>query len=176
MSSFIPNNRFPPIQPATSNNVSSEERTTAIDFVNRHNFIFQEFDHEKMTATFLPEAVVYHSHGTIRGHEEMKRFFEEFYEFFIYGIIRSATNHVVDRDEDGGVMVRYQETLIRYGWKGDGDPNNVAGHDVIRNDGLPAVWWVGSMVDRLRMTEDGWKVFERYLGAPFRNQALDPSK
>jgi hypothetical protein len=73
-------------------------------------------------------------------------------------------------------MVRYQETLIRYGWKGDGDPNNVAGHDVIRNDGLPAVWWVGSMVDRLRMTEDGWKVFERYLGAPFRNQALDPSK
>ncbi|KAJ5294969.1 hypothetical protein N7508_009790 [Penicillium antarcticum] len=171
--SFIPNGHFPPINPSTSNNASSEERCTAIDFFNRHNFIFEEWDHEKIISTFLPQADVYHSHGTIRGHEEIRRFFEESYEFFIHGITRSATNHVVDRDEESGVVVRYHETLIRYGWKGD-DASNVSGHDTIRTDGLPAVWWTGPMTDRLRMTADGWKIFERYLGAPIRNQALDP--
>ncbi|KUM61382.1 hypothetical protein ACN42_g5740 [Penicillium freii] len=113
MSSLIANGRYPPVSGSTLSDVSSEERSSAIDFVNRHNFVFEEFDHAKITATFLPNAVVYHSHGTISGHEEMKKFFENIYGFFIPGISRSATNHVIDRDEDGGVLVRYQETLIR---------------------------------------------------------------
>ena len=95
MCHFLINGRFPPIGNYTSSEVTSDERVTAIDFVNRHNFVFEEFDHAKMAATFLPDAVVYHSHGTIRGYAEMKRFFEEKYAFFITGICRSATNHVV---------------------------------------------------------------------------------
>jgi hypothetical protein len=171
-SSLIVDGRYPPIRGSTLSDVSSEERSNAIDFVNRHNFIFEEFDHAKMTATFLPNAVVYHSHGTISGHEEMKAFFENLYGFFIPGISRSATNHVVDRDEDGGVLVRYQETLIRYGWPGD-ETSVFKREDVVRENGLPAIWWTGTIIDRLRMTSDGWKIFERYLATPFRNGALD---
>ncbi|KAJ5509591.1 hypothetical protein N7527_011734 [Penicillium freii] len=149
MSSLIANGRYPPVSGSTLSDVSSEERSSAIDFVNRHNFVFEEFDHAKITATFLPNAVVYHSQGTISGHEEMKKFFENIYGFFIPGISRSATNHVIDRDEDGGVL------------------------DVVRENGLPAIWWIGTNIDRLRMTSDGWKIFERYLATPFRNGALD---
>jgi hypothetical protein len=172
MSCLIVDGRYPPISGSTLSDVSSEERSSAIDFVNRHNFVFEEFDHAKMTATFLPNAVVYHSHGTITSHEERKEFFENIYGFFIPGISRSATNHVVDRDEDGGVIVRYQETLVRYGWPGD-DTSMFKREDVVRENGLPAIWWIGTNIDRLRMTSDGWKIFERYLGTPFRNGALD---
>ncbi|KAL2829486.1 hypothetical protein BDW59DRAFT_178448 [Aspergillus cavernicola] len=175
MSSFLIDGRFPPIQSSPSKDITSDERSTAMDFVNRHNFIFQEFNHEKMIATFLPDAVVYHSHGTIRGHAEIKHFFENTYGFFIPGMSRHATNHVVDRDADGGVVIRYQETLIRYGW-GEDNANVVSGRDVVRNDGLPAIWWFGPIIDRLRMTADGWKIFERYLGASFRNRSLDLPK
>ncbi|GKU09483.1 unnamed protein product [Fusarium langsethiae] len=95
MSSLITNGRYPPIPGATLNDVTSEERSSAIDFVNRHNLIFEEFDHEKMTNTFLPDAAVYHTHGTIRGHENMKEFFVSKYGSVIPGVSRHATNHVV---------------------------------------------------------------------------------
>ncbi|KAL4960343.1 uncharacterized protein BDV14DRAFT_204762 [Aspergillus stella-maris] len=173
MTSFLINGHFPPIPTSPPGDITPTERSTAIDFVNRHNFIFAEFTHSKMLDTFLSDAVVYHSHGTIRGHAEMKKFFEEVYGFFIPGIVRSATNHVVDRDEEGGVIVRYLETLIRYGWEGDGKGDVVTGRDVVRHDGLPKIWWVGTMIDRLRITENGWKVYERYLGAPVRDGRLD---
>ncbi|KAH7232410.1 uncharacterized protein BKA55DRAFT_544739 [Fusarium redolens] len=162
MSSFITNGRYPPIPGATLDDVTSEERSSAIDFVNRHNLIFEEFDHQKMINTFLPDAVVYHTYGVVRGHENMKDFLENKYGFFIPGVSRHATNHVVDRDQDGGVI-------------GD-DLAAINGHDAIREDGLPAIWWIGRIVDQLRMTPDGWKIFERHLGAPFRDGRLDPSK
>lgn len=177
MSKFLIDGRYPPVRNHTSDDVTADERITAIDFVNRHNFVFEEFNHEKMAATFLPNAVVYHSHGTIRGLAEMKQFFENKYGFFIAGIGRSATNHVVERDEDGGVVVRFQECLIRHSWPDEKhDAYAVTGEDVARKDGLPSIWWFGTIVDRLRKTEDGWKIFERYLGTPFRNQLLDPER
>ncbi|PYH39842.1 uncharacterized protein BO87DRAFT_381866 [Aspergillus neoniger CBS 115656] len=135
MSSMIVNGRYPPVNGSTLNDVTSEERSSAIDFVNRHNFVFEEFDHAKMIDTFLPNATVYHSH-------------------------------------DGGVIVRYQETLVRYGWPGD-DTAGFTRKDVVRENGLPAIWWIGTNIDRLRMTSNGWKIYERYLGTPFRNGALD---
>jgi hypothetical protein len=155
MSSFLVDERFPPVSLSPSKDITSEERSTAINFVNRHNLIFREFNYDKMTATFLPDAVVYHSHGTIRGHAEIKHFLENVYGFFIPGIGRSATNHVVDRDEDGGAVARYQGTLIRNGWgESDPDADVAAGRDIVRTDGLPAIWWFGQVVDRLRITAD----------------------
>ncbi|KAF4947349.1 hypothetical protein FGADI_10482 [Fusarium gaditjirri] len=175
MSSLITNNRYPSIPGATLNDVTSEERSSAIDFVNRHNLIFEEFNHEKMINTFLSDAVVYHTHDLVRGHENMKDFLKNKYGFFIPGISRHATNHVVDRDEDGGVIVRYQEVLIRYGWEGD-DLTAINAQDIVREDGLPAIWWVGRIIDRLKMTQEGWKISERHMGAPFRDGKLDPPK
>jgi hypothetical protein len=45
----------------------------------------------------------------------MKSFFEETYGFFIPGIARSATNHVVDHDEDSGVVVGIWSALLDMG-------------------------------------------------------------
>ena len=174
MSSFTSGGRLPAIKPFTTNDVSGDERASAIDFVNRHNFVFQEFDHAIMISTFLPDGVVYHNHGTVRGHAEMKNFLENTYGFLIPGIGRSATNHIVDRDEDGGLVVRYQECLIRYGRIGD-ETNTFNGTEVVRNDGLPSIWWFGTVIDRLRMSNDGWKIYERYLGTSYRNGGLDPT-
>jgi len=177
MSSFIKNSHLPTIKTFTKNDVSSDERASAIDFVNRHNFVFQEFNHATMISTFLPDGVVYHNHGTVRGHTEMKEFLENTYGFLHAGVGRSASNHVVDRDEDGGLVVRYHECLIRYGWSGDEkSTDTVAGTEVVKKDGLPAIWWFGTLVDRLRMTDDGWRIYERYMGTSYRNGELDPVK
>ncbi|KAL4758035.1 uncharacterized protein BDW70DRAFT_152867 [Aspergillus foveolatus] len=154
MASFLVDGRFPPVLLSPSNDITSEERSTAIDFVNRRNPIFQESYYDKMTATFLPGAVVYHSHGTIRGHAEFKQFLENVYGFFIPGIGRSATNHVVDRDENGGVVV----TCCCWA-------------RIVKADGLPAIWWFGQVVDRLSIIADGWRILERYLGGSFRKHS-----
>ncbi|KAL2820639.1 hypothetical protein BJX63DRAFT_379803 [Aspergillus granulosus] len=177
MPSFVYSNRFAMVKPPSAiHSVTTEERTSAIDFVNGQNYIFQEFNHECMLSTFLPDAVVYHSEGTLRGHAALKAFFKASYGRVIPGVCRSATNHIVDRGEEDergiGVIVRYQQYLIRYGWEKD-DENATEGKDTIMQEGLPAIWWFGSMVDRLRMTDAGWKVYERYLGPSFRNSKLD---
>ena len=174
MSFLTKSGRFLPIKLSTKDDVSSEERSTAIDFVNRHNLVFEEFNVDNMLSTFLPNAVVYHIHSTIRGHAELRDFLQNHYEIYIHGVRRSATNHVVDRDEDGGVMVRYHESLIRYGWPGV--DTKFAGRDVAEDDELPAIWFSVPMMDRLRMTDDGWKIYERYLVAPTSNKNLDPPK
>ncbi|CEN62958.1 hypothetical protein ASPCAL09586 [Aspergillus calidoustus] len=179
-----PINRLHPVKCAsTISRVTSDERTSAIDFINRQNYIFQEFNHDRMLATFLPDATVYHSERTLHGHAEIKTFFETCYGRAIPRICRSATNHVVDRDDEDeegtGVVVRYQQYLIRVGWEGEREGEDgvaAAGKDVVTQDGLPAIWWFGSVVDRLRMTGEGWKVYERFVGPSFRNPRLDLAK
>lgn len=152
--------------------MASDERSSAIDFFNQHKLIFEEFNYEKMINTFLPDAVVYYTHGLVRGHENMKDFLKNKYGFFS-GISRHTPNHVVDRDEDGGLIVRYQEVLVRYGWEGD-DLTAINAQNIAREDGLPAIWWVGRIIGRLIMMQEGWKISERHMGAPFRDGKLDP--
>lgn len=168
------NGKFPPINTFTSNGVTTEERVSAIDFVNRHNFIFEEYDHGKLLATCLPNIVLYHAEGTKRGHVELRNFWENEYRSFIPGMCRANMNHVVDRDVDGGVIIRYHIYLIRNHW------GNKTAHDLTSNgaataEGLPAIWWYSPMIDRLKMTSEGWKIWERYLGSSFRNQRFDLS-
>ncbi|KAH8655861.1 hypothetical protein BX600DRAFT_440345 [Xylariales sp. PMI_506] len=172
MSPFLANGDFPSIKNFTLNDVTTDERVTAIDFVNRHNFLFEEYNHDKLLATCLPNIVLYHVEGTIRGHAELRKFWETVYGSFIPGINRANANHVVDRDEDGGVIVRYHIYLVRNQWP-DESGKTVAGDGVANDNGLPAIWWYSPMIDRLRMTPDGWKIFERYLGASARNVKFD---
>ncbi|KAL3493500.1 hypothetical protein BJX62DRAFT_235328 [Aspergillus germanicus] len=180
MAPIPPINRYSTVKcPSTTFNVSAEERTSAIDFINRQNYIFQEFNHDRMLDTFLPDATVYHSERILRGHAEIKTFFETCYGRTVPGVCRSATNHIVDRDDDDedgtGVVVRYQQYLIRYGWEGDDEGAGLK-KDPVTQDGLPAIWWFGSVVDRLRMSDEGWKVYERFVGPSFRNSRLDLGK
>ncbi|WP_285423817.1 nuclear transport factor 2 family protein [Pseudomonas sp. efr-133-TYG-103a] len=153
-------------------NVDPADRISAIDFVNRLNWWFETWDVESMLNAFLPDAVAYHFHGTLNGRGEMRQFFERDYPYLIPGVSRHATNHIVDADEDG-VVVRYQNLLVRYA-----SPESAAalgdGQAIKSPDGLPAIWLYSPMMDRLRRTEDGWKVFERYIGGSTINPRLDP--
>jgi len=161
---------FPNIQSMGA--VDPADRISAIDFVNRLNWWFETWDVEAMVNAFLPDAVAYHFHGTISGHAEIRHFFEKDYPYLIPGVSRHATNHIVDADEEG-VVVRYQNLLVRYA-----TPESAAtlgdGQAIKTPDDLPAIWLYSPMMDRLRWTEDGWKVFERFIGGSTINTRLNP--
>ena len=152
--------------------VDPADRISAIDFVNRLNWWFETWDVEAMVDAFLPDAVAYHFHGTIRGHDEIRQFFKKDYPYLIPGVSRHATNHIVDVDEDG-VVVRYQNLLVRYA-----TPESAAilgdGQAIDSPGDLPAIWLYSPMMDRLRRTEHGWKVFERFIGGSTINTRLNP--
>jgi hypothetical protein len=93
--------------------VTPEDRASAIEFVNRVNWLFEVWDVDAMVDAFLPDSVTYHFHGTSRGQDEATRFFDDLYPYIIPGVSRHATNHIVDLDEDG-VVVRYHNLLIRH--------------------------------------------------------------
>ena len=162
---------FPPIVRQAS--LPAEDRISAIDFVNRVNWLFEVWDVNQMVESFLPDATVYHFHGTISGHKEMRRFLTEDYPYLIPGVSRHATNHIVDADGPDGVAVRYQILLIRYA-----TPETTAAQTdaaaVTYSDDLPAIWLYSPMLDRLRRTDDGWKIFERHVGASVMNRRLSP--
>lgn len=162
---------FPSIPRHTA--VAPEDWSSAVDFVNRLNWLFETWDVDSMVQAFLPDAVAYHFHGTIRGHEEIRRFFEQDYPYLIPGVSRHATNHIVDADGDG-VVVRYQNLLIRHATPADAA--SLAAGEVLHSDsGLPAIWLFSPMRDRLRRTAEGWKVHERFIGGSVTNRALTPT-
>lgn len=163
---------FPAIQAQTP--LDPADWISAIDFVNRINWLFETWDVEAMLDAFLPDAVAFHFHGTIRGRTEMRRFFEADYPYLIPGVSRSASNHIVDPDEDG-VQVRYQNLLVRYANPGDAKALG-AGEVLESADDLPAIWLYSPMRDRLRRASDGrWKIFERYIGGSTTNVRLTPA-
>lgn len=162
---------FPSI--AHTSEVSVDDRASAVDFVNRVNWFFETWDVEAMIGAFLPDAVAYHFHGTIRGHAEIRRFFEDDYPYLIPGVGRHATNHIVDKDEDG-VVVRYQNLLVRHA--SPEDALKLGAGQVMHSDtGLPAIWLYSPMRDRLRRTPTGWKIYERYIGGSTTNRVLTPT-
>lgn len=162
---------FPKIQNGVD--VDPADRISAIDFVNRVNWWFETWDVEAMVDAFLPDAVAYHFHGTINGHEQIRHFFAHDYPYLIPGVSRHATNHIVDTDEEG-VVVRYQNLLVRYA-----TPESAAvlgaGQAIKSTDDLPAIWLYSPMMDRLRRTATGWKISERYIGGSTVNTRLDPT-
>ncbi|KAK5689651.1 hypothetical protein LTR17_026190 [Elasticomyces elasticus] len=151
--SLLVNGKFPPVSAFTSANVTADERSSAIDSVNRINYLFEEFNHDKMLSAFLDDSIVYHFHGKIEGKEETRRSFEDVYGYLIPGVTRHATNHIVDRDGEDGVM------LFRNAWPAE--VSDAAGAAEERTDGLPALWLFSPMIDRLRMTAEGWQVLMR---------------
>jgi hypothetical protein len=162
---------FPAV--ARTSAVDPGDRASAVDFVNRLNWWFETWDVDAMVDAFLPDAVAYHFHGTIRGHAEIRRFFEHDYPYLIPGVSRHATNHIVDADEDG-VAVRYHNLLVRHASPEDA-PALGAGQVMHSDSGLPGIWLYSPMRDRLRRTASGWKVFERYIGGSTTNNALTPT-
>ncbi|WQF89751.1 Putative NTF2-like domain superfamily protein [Colletotrichum destructivum] len=107
------------------------------------------------------------------GAEAVKDFIENKYPPLIPGVTRHATNHIVDRDnETGGVVVRYHMALVRQAWPEEA--GKVTTKDAFEVTGLPGIWIYSAVVDRLRMTDDGWKLYSRVNGSTVVNKSLNP--
>jgi hypothetical protein len=60
-----------PLPPITlDSDVDPSDRISAIDFVNRVNWLFEIWDVDTMVEAFLPDSVTYHFHGINRGKVE----------------------------------------------------------------------------------------------------------
>jgi hypothetical protein len=132
-----------------------------------------------MLSAFHADAVVHHFHSKIQGLSEMRTFFQQEYVYLIPGVSRHATNHVVDRDGEHEVTIRYHQHLVRYASPKEGQkaPGDHAGSLLEHESGLPSIWVFSHVVDRLRQTDQGeWKISERYLGVSAVNRKLDPPK
>jgi hypothetical protein len=142
---------FPPIRGLGP--VDPDVRASAVDYVNRVNWLFETWDLEGAIAAFAPDASVYH--------------------FQIPGVSRHASNHIVDVEDSGLVAVRYQNLLVRYA-----DVEQAPSLDegqVLDSEELPAIWLYSPMLDRLRKTETGWLIAERYIGGSTTNKRLTPA-
>jgi hypothetical protein len=161
---------FPPIKPIGS--VDPDVRASAIDYVNRVNWLFETWDLEGMIAAFLPDAKVIHFHGKMNGEADIRKFLTDTYPYLVPGVSRNASNHIVDLEDDGLVSVRYQNLLVRYAWPEDA--TKLDDGAVMESEQLPMIWLYSPMLDRLRTTNDGWKIAERYIGGSTTNRLLTP--
>ncbi|BBY06646.1 nuclear transport factor 2 family protein [Mycobacterium noviomagense] len=159
---------LPPI--VLDSDVDLADRTSAVDFINRVNLLFDAGAIDAMVEAFLPNCVMYHTQGVNRGHAEIRRFFQQAYPYSVPGVSRLATNPIVDRDGDG-VIVRYHNLLVRYAAPDDG---MVTGEVLDTPEELPAIWVYSAMTDRLRRTDRGWRIFERHVGPTTMNDRWRP--
>jgi SnoaL-like domain len=153
--------------------VDPADRVTAIDFINRVNWIFDACDIDAMVEAFLPDGVTHHTHGIVRGRIETRRFFQEQYPYTVPGVSRHATTPIVDPDDDDGVVIRYHNLLVRYSAEAS-SPRIVAGQVVTSPTEMPALWVYSAMTDRLRRPDGGWRIFERRVGPTSMNDRLTP--
>ena len=156
------------------NAVDTADQVSAIDFINRVNWLFDAWDIDAMVEAFLPDSVMHHTHGTVRGRIETRRFFQEQYPYAVPGVSRHATSPIVDPDDDHGVIVRYHNLLVRYATQAASPSRIVGGQVVSSPTDLPALWVYSAMRDRLRRTDRGWRIFERRVGETSMNDRLTP--
>jgi hypothetical protein len=155
--------------------VALADRISAIDFVNRVNWFFEVWDVDAMVESFLPDSTTFHFHGTIRGHRQLRHFFDHDYPYLIPGVSRHATNPIVDVDGSDGVVVRYHNLLVRYG-SADAPLGAPPSFGVAESDaGLPAIWIYSPMLDRLRRTDAGWRISERHVGSSVIDRRHSPA-
>ena len=163
--------KFPRV--SLRSDVNPVDSAGAIDFVNRVNWLFETWELEAMIDAFLPNASVFHFHGTLHGKAEIRKFLTNDYPYLIPGVSRHATNHNVDSDDEG-VVVRYQNLLVRFA-SPEASSGLEAGQVIDSSDDQPAIWIYSPMMDRLSQTSSGWKIRERHVGGSTTNNRLSPA-
>ena len=90
---------FPKVDPAGP--IDAEVRASAVDYVNRVNWLFETRDLPGMIASFTSDARIVHFHGTLSGEDEVRHFLTEHYPYLVPGVGRCACNHIVDMEASG---------------------------------------------------------------------------
>jgi hypothetical protein len=151
--------------------VDAGVRTEVIDLVNRLNMAFDIWDVETMVEAFTEDCVVYHPRGTVRGHEEVRRFYDGYRPLTI-GVRRQNLNHVVDANEDGTITVVCYNMLVRVA---PAERAEIVRDSMLTQDvtGLPAILMHSKITDRLRRDEAGiWRIMSRHVDQTVVNATL----
>lgn len=156
---------FTPSLPAVvlDSAVDPADRISAIDFINRVNWLFDAWDIDAMLEAFLPDSTTFHTHGVSRGIIETRRLFQDQSPHVMPGVSRQALNPIVDPDGDDGVIVRYHNLLVRNTARA-ATARIVSGQVISGAVDAPEIWIYSAMTDRLRRTPRGWRIFERHVG------------
>lgn len=54
--------------------IDAQMRASAVDYVNRVNWLFETWDLEGMIESFTPDAKIVHFHGTLSGEDDVRHF------------------------------------------------------------------------------------------------------
>lgn len=155
----------PPVDPG--------DRGEVVDLVNRLNMAFDEWDLETMVAAFSEDAIVHHPRGVIRGHDGLRRFFED-YRPLTLGVRRHSVNHVVDGQEDGTISVRHYTVLVRVAPPSRAEKVKTANLTEDTTD-LPALFMHSIVTDRLRKDPGhGWRIVEKRVDQTVVNAGQRP--
>jgi SnoaL-like domain len=95
-----------------NSNVSAQDRSEAIDFVNRLNFAFDHWNIAEMNDAFSKNCIVEHPQGRVEGRATIAKFLDA-YKPLTVGIRCVPLNHIVDANEDGSLTVTYFNVFIR---------------------------------------------------------------
>jgi SnoaL-like domain len=146
-------------------------RMEVVDLVNRLNMAFDIWDVETMVEAFTEDCVVYHPRGTVRGHEEVRRFYDGYRPLTI-GVRRQNLNHVVDAYEDGTITVVCYNMLVRVA---PAERAEIVRESMLTQDvtGLPAIFMHSIITDRLRRDDAGiWRIMSRHVDQTVANATL----
>jgi len=155
--------------------VEPADRVSAIDFVNRVNWLFIRRLGYRCDGRGISAGQRDAPHPWRQSRQGRdSRFFQEQCPYVVPGVSRQALNPIVDPDDDDGVIVRYHNLLVRHAAQAT-SPRIVAGQVVAGPADTPELWVYSAMTDRLRRTESGWRIFERRVGPTSMNDQLGPA-
>ena len=144
-------------------------QVSAIDFINRVNWLFDAWDIDAMVEAFLPDSVTHHTHGVVRGRIETRRFFQEQYPYTVPG---SAARHQPDRRSRRRRRDRPLPQPSRPLFTA-ASPRIVGGQVVATPRSARALGLLGDD-GPLAAHRCGWRIFERRVGPTSMNDGLTP--
>uniref|UniRef100_B0T983 SnoaL-like domain-containing protein n=1 Tax=Caulobacter sp. (strain K31) TaxID=366602 RepID=B0T983_CAUSK len=150
------------------------DRAEVIDRVNRLNVAFDEWDIEAMVAAFTEDCVIDHPRGAIRGHDQLRAFYADYFPL-TPGVRRHSLNHVVDPCPGGELEVLHYTLLVRVAAPSDAEAA-LAAPLTDDTSGLPAIFIHAIVTDRFRHDRArGWRIARRRVESTVANAALRPA-
>jgi hypothetical protein len=153
--------------------IDPADQAKVIDIVNRLNLAFDRYDIEAMIEVFTEDCELEHPYGTVKGHAELRRFYDAYRPLTI-GVRRHNTNHVVDAGNAGMLTVTSHGVLFRIAPVGEARSGGQ--RDIVaRHDGIPAIFSHALCIDTFRKDPGpGWRIRSRVVEDTTANEALRP--
>ncbi|MET8770799.1 nuclear transport factor 2 family protein [Streptomyces sp. NPDC004658] len=151
----------------------SADAWAVIDLVNRLNRAVDEWDMDVLVGSFTEDGVLHHPRGTVQGHEQLKRFYDD-HRPLTAGVRRACLNHVVDRNDDGTLTVTSNCLAFRVA---EPDAATAVGPEpvTVNRNGLPVIYLYSIWRDLCRKDPlKGWRIQEKWVASIIVNAEASP--